>query len=108
MPTTFDAVFSATHLHGRRSGRDSGMNPFVREKVMQCHGAVELLNKVVSTVLRLAANKDDVIVAVGCNNGKHRSVTIVVEARMLLDQISIWIGSRPMSVMTWHLARSRW
>ena len=80
------------------------MNPAVRELVMQCDGAFELLDQVCKTAWRLAEIHDNVIVAVGCRYGKHRSVTIVEEAKTILDAGSIWKGHQ-LKVKTRHLEK---
>ena len=103
MPPSYDAVFSALRLHGpRHSSRDSGLNPAVRELVTQCGGAFKLLDQVCKAACRLAETQDNVIVAVGCRYGKHRSVTFVEEAKRVLDADFMW-KNQQLNAKTRHL-----
>ena len=79
-----DVFFCARHLKapdGERKGGPPGVDPRTRDRVMRCGGAKELLGDVCATTQDLAKKQDRVTVGVGCKSGKHRSVTIVEEAR---------------------------
>lgn len=61
-----------------KTGNDSEVQDFV----MECRDATEFLNKITDLLIFLIPNyikegKNQLVIAIGCTGGKHRSVTIV-------------------------------
>ena len=73
----------------------------------QCDGASALLDRMCRAVVRIAEHNDDVMVGVGCRRGKHRSVTIVEEACLLLAGGSTSSG-RTLNVRIRHVDAYQW
>lgn len=78
----FDVRFLPNPYYVEALKRFSGMDEGVRSYVMQWPEAVEFMNKLVDMVEFLIPNfikegKSQLVIAIGCTGGRHRSVTMV-------------------------------
>jgi TatD DNase family protein len=87
-----DAIYSARHIsnpHGGPKTHLSGLDARLRKEVMQCDGAQELFDEIYDDI-ELRATKTGatkkLTIAVGCDYGKHRSVTICEELALRLKR----------------------
>jgi len=108
-----DRIFSARHIlnpHGGPKTHLSGLDTRLRKEVMKCDGAASLLSEVRDEVLRLAEAGGagrQVSVAVGCEWGKHRSVSICEELAKELKQMKTLHGCK-LKVAVCHREQDTW
>lgn len=108
-----DVVFSARHIanpHGGPKTHLSGLDARLRKEVMHCHGAADLLQQIRAEALRRAeecVDEGPIRIAVGCDRGKHRSVTLCIEAATDLKRVRTSHG-RKLDVRVRHREQDTW
>jgi len=102
-----DAVFSARHISNPDGGPKThltGLDARLRKEVMKCAGAEELFQEILADILHRLKTNDEICIAVGCNFGKHRSVTLCEE----LGQHLKHIHDRKIRVIVRHREQEKW
>jgi len=95
-----DAIYSARHIsnpHGGPKTHLSGLDARLRKEVMRCDGARELFDEVYNEIeLRTSRSGagQHLTIAIGCDYGKHRSVTLCEELAFKLKQSRTAQGHR--------------
>lgn len=106
-----DLIYDARHIRNPEGGpktQFSGLDARLRKEVMACDGASELLDRM-CTGVRACADKgaSSICVAVGCERGKHRSVSLAVELGAALQRRGCAAGRR-FKVVVQHREEDMW
>ena len=87
----FDVRFMANPFYEQELKLKTGNDPEVRDFVMKSPVSVEFVNKLKDMITFLIPNyvkegKNQLVIAIGCTGGKHRSVTVANELYEFLSQ----------------------
>ena len=89
VPRPVDALYDARWLYNPHSHKHlrnkTGLDKEVLDKMEATHSFCELRNKIYSEIIRLEFTKKNIVVAIGCGYGRHRSVALVESLRRMLQ-----------------------
>lgn len=88
----FDVRFLPNPYYDLRLRPQTGHDTEVQEYVMDCEEAAEFMNKLTDMIEFLIPNyikegKNQLVVAIGCTGGKHRSVTVANYLHKAMEQL---------------------
>ena len=64
----------------------SGNDQDVRDAIMANPSAQQCVDNVVDDIMKALDNTKKLTIAIGCKSGRHRSITVAIEARHRLEQ----------------------